>query len=151
MAGGEAVPTNRQRAGHAQGAEQDAADALDHLAVADRLDTVGDALAAQDSFCPACTPSVGFATKPQVLTRCLVGRHFAADWQSKSKVNASGVAQWQERRDRTMQTNPVATGPTVKESVSKESNPPSSSVPVFKPWKPDQPARLQPFKAAQPA
>ena len=40
MAGGEAVPAHRQGAGHAEGAQQDAADALDRLAVADRLDAV---------------------------------------------------------------------------------------------------------------
>jgi hypothetical protein len=39
----------------------------------------------------------------------------------------------------------------VKKSVSKRPKRPLSGMPVFKPWKPAQPAKLQSFKPAQPA
>ena len=41
--------------------------------------------------------------------------------------------------------------PAVNESLSKKPEPPPSGVPVLKPWKPAEPAKLQLFKPARPA
>jgi len=47
--------------------------------------------------------------------------------------------------------NPLPQNSAVNRSLSKKSKPPPSGVPVFKPWKPAQPARFVPYKPAQPA
>ena len=46
---------------------------------------------------------------------------------------------------------PLPRDSAVNNSLSKKPKPPPSDVPVFKPWKPAQPAKLQPFKPAQSA
>jgi|GEM_PF-2321081 hypothetical protein len=45
--------------------------------------------------------------------------------------------------------NPLPKNSAVNKSLSKKPKPPPSGVPVFKPWKPAEPAKLQPFKPAQ--
>jgi hypothetical protein len=47
--------------------------------------------------------------------------------------------------------NPLPKNSAVNKSLAKKSKPPPSGVPVFKPWKPAEPAKLQPFKPAKPA
>jgi hypothetical protein len=47
--------------------------------------------------------------------------------------------------------NPLPRDSAVNKRLSKKAKPPPSGVPVFKPWKPAEPARFQPFKPAQPA
>ncbi|MBM3273433.1 hypothetical protein FJY94_09430 [Candidatus Kaiserbacteria bacterium] len=47
--------------------------------------------------------------------------------------------------------NPLPKNSAVNEILSKKPKPPLSGVPVFKLWKPGQPAWLQHFKPAQPA
>jgi hypothetical protein len=42
--------------------------------------------------------------------------------------------------------NPLRRDSTVNKGLSKKPKPPPSGVPVFKPWKPAQPAKLQLFK-----
>jgi hypothetical protein len=46
---------------------------------------------------------------------------------------------------------PTRRDSAVNTSLSKKPRPPHSGEPVFKPWKPAQPVKLQPFKPAQPA
>jgi len=47
--------------------------------------------------------------------------------------------------------NPLPKDSAVNKSLKQKPKPLPATVPVFKPWKPAQPARFQPFKPAQPA
>ncbi|MFO0903216.1 MAG: hypothetical protein U0939_09465 [Pirellulales bacterium] len=47
--------------------------------------------------------------------------------------------------------NPLPKNSAVNKILAKKSKPQPSGVPLFKPWKPAEPAKLQPLKPAQPA
>ncbi|MCG6155701.1 hypothetical protein [Rubinisphaera margarita] len=47
--------------------------------------------------------------------------------------------------------NPLPRNSAMNKRLSKKPKPPPSGVPVFKPWKPAQPALVVPYKPAQPA
>lgn len=58
---------------------------------------------------------------------------------------------WEPRRATAGATRPPCGRFTLEQgypALSKKPKPPPSGVPVFKPWKPAQPARIQPFKPA---
>jgi hypothetical protein len=45
--------------------------------------------------------------------------------------------------------SPLPRDSAVNKSLIERPKPPPSGVPVFRPWKPAQPAKLQPFEPAQ--
>ncbi|TWT34219.1 hypothetical protein Enr8_16130 [Blastopirellula retiformator] len=74
------------------------------------------------------------------------------EWLRERQKQCEGLLLGSDGRLKGMSpANPLPKDSAFNKSLKQKPKPPPSGVPVFKPWKPAEPARFQPFKPAQPA
>ncbi|TWT38312.1 hypothetical protein Enr8_00040 [Blastopirellula retiformator] len=74
------------------------------------------------------------------------------EWLRERQKQQEGLLLGSDGRLKGMSpANPLPKDSAFNKSLKQKSKPLPTAVPVFKPWKPAEPARFQPFKPAQPA
>ena len=74
------------------------------------------------------------------------------EWLRERQKQQEGLLQGSDGRLKGLSpANPLPKDLAFNKSLKQKPKPLPAAVPVFKPWKPAEPARFQPFKPTQPA